>query len=526
MKSRQEMGEMDLCSNLWQFDGSSAMPTAIRVSEALLKSISVVEENFSMVEAEPREKPMESGDYEADILFLGAGPAGYVGAIRAAKTSSRVVVVEKGNIGGTCLNIGCIPTKAMLSTAEVLALAKRAEEFGIKIDGFTIDFSRVMERKDKIVQQLRKGIEFLFKKNGVVVVKGVGRLVDAHTVEVATEDGVRRITARCIIIATGSTPALLPVSGLDVGGAVWTSTEALAAEKIPESILIVGGGYVGLEFGYFFSVMGSKVTVVEMLPRIAGNMDAEVAKELEKSLKRVGINILTESTVASAEDIENGKKVTIRRQDGSEETAEFERVLLAVGRKPLTQGIGLEEAGIRTDRGFIVVNDRLQTNVPNVYAAGDCIGEPMLAHAAFHEVLVAVENCLGGDAMLDNRAIPGVVFTHPEVATVGMTEEKAREQFGDDILIGRFPFAANGKALGMGEREGFVKVIAGPKHAEILGVHIIGPHATDMISEAVLAIQSEATLYDIEASVHPHPTLSEPIHEAALDALGKPLHKS
>ncbi len=512
--------------NLWQYGVSSALPAAERVSDALLKSIDTIAD-YPIVQTEPRDQPFEVGQYDTDILFLGAGPAGYVGAIRAARNSRRVVVVEKGEIGGTCLNVGCIPTKALLSTAEVLSLAKRADEFGIKVEGYSVDFPRIIERKDKVVQQLRKGIEFLFKKNGVTVVKGVGRLVDSHTVEVALEGGEsRRITAQNIIVATGSTTALPPVSGLEVGGAVWTSTEALSADKVPESLLVVGGGNVGLEFGYFYSMLGSKVTVVEMLPRIAGYMDAEVSKELEKSLKRTGIAILTDTTVTSAEDTKSGKKVTIRRQDGTEETIEFEKVLLSVGRRPFTQGIGLEEVGIHTERGRIIVNDRMQTNITGVYAAGDCIGEPMLAHAAFHEVLVAVENCLGGDAMADHKAIPAVLFTHPEAATVGLTEESAREQYGNDILVGRFPFAANGKALGMSEREGFVKIIAGPKHGEILGVHIIGPNATDMISEAVLAIQSEATLYDIEATVHPHPTLSEPIHEAALDALGRPLHKA
>jgi dihydrolipoamide dehydrogenase len=342
----------------------------------------------------------------------------------------------------------------------------------------------------------------------------------------AGDGSKEKITARNIIIATGSVPSLLPLPGFEIGDAVWTSTDALAAREIPKSLLVVGGGYVGLEFGYTYARLGTEVTVVEMLPRIISTMDGEVAKELDRSLKKAGLKIKTSATVLGAESTQAGKKVTIRNSNGKEERIEAEKVLVAVGRKPFTSDIGLEAVGVKTERGRIIVNDRMQTNVGGIYAIGDCIGDPMLAHVAFHEATIAVANCLGQDKHMDYRAVPGVVFTHPEVASVGLTEEKAREIHGDNVRVGKFPFAANGKALGMGEKEGFAKVIADAKYGEILGVHIIGPHATDMIAEAVLAIQSEATVEDIEASIHPHPTLSEPIHEAALDTQGMALHKA
>lgn len=478
------------------------------------------------VHEEVLEMLAQSGSYDFDILFLGAGPGGYVGAIRAGRMGARTAIIEKSAVGGTCLNVGCIPTKALLSTVEVLEQVKRAGDFGINVDGFSVDFPKIINRKDKIVQQLRKGIELLFKRENVRLVQGVGRIVDAHTVEAITPDGNKEsITARNIIIATGSVPALLPLPGFEVGESVWTNAEALSAQSVPKSMLIVGGGYVGLEFGYTFARLGTEVTVIEMLPKVLTNMENELAKELEKILKKTGLKIMTGAAVLKAEDSSTGKKVTYRNSEGVEEHIDVEKVLIAVGRKPFTSDIGLESAGVETERGRIIVNERMQTNVPGIYAIGDCIGDPMLAHVAFHEATVAVANCLGEDKRMDYKAVPGVVFTHPEVASVGLTEEQARERYGDGVRIGKFPFIANGKALGMGEKEGFAKVIAEAKYGEILGVHIIGPHATDMIAEAVLAIQSEATIDDIEAAIHPHPTLCEPIHEAALDTQGMALHK-
>jgi dihydrolipoamide dehydrogenase len=467
-----------------------------------------------------------SGNFDADILFIGAGPGGYVGAIRAGRLGARTVVIEKNHIGGTCLNVGCIPTKALLSTVEVLENIKRAGDFGISVSDYSVDYSKIVARKDKIVTQLRNGVGSLFKAAGVRHIQGTGKLVDAHTVEVTTDGGkTERITAKNIIIATGSVPALLPMPGFEVGEKVWTNTEVLATTSVPKSLLVVGGGYVGLEFGYTFARLGAEVTVVEMLPNIAGTMDREIAGELEKSLKKSGLKIRTNTSVTAAEDTASGKLVTIKNADGGVEKLEFEKVLVAVGRRPFTQGIGLEEVGIATERGKILVDDHMRTNVPGIYAIGDCIGDPMLAHTAFHEAIVAVGNIMGHDERVDYRAFPGVVFTHPEVGSVGLTEEQAREKYGNDIKIGKFPFNINGKAMGMGEREGFAKVITDSKYGEILGVHVIGPHATDMIAEAVVSIQSELTIDDLAACIHPHPTLSEVVHEAMLDTVDMALHK-
>ena len=506
----------------------TTLPPTTELFPNLLESIPRLdEESKELVEEEVQEMLARGGPYDADILFLGAGPGGYVGAIRAGRLGARTVIVEKGPVGGTCLNVGCIPTKALLSAVEVIEHVRRAEEFGVKVADYSVDFAKISERKDKVVEQLRKGVEFLLKRENVRVVRGVGRLMDGHTVEVTGEDGKKEtVSARSIVIATGSVPILLPLPGFEIGDSVWTSNEAVAATAAPKSLLVVGGGYVGLEFGYMFARLGTQVTVVEMLPQILPNMDAEIAKELERSLKRAGLTIRTSTTVVRAQDAKNGKKVVIKSLDGKEEQLQVEKVLVAVGRKPFTDDIGLESVGIRTERGRIVVNDRMETNVGGIYAIGDCVGDPMLAHVAFHEATVAVANCLGQEAQMDYKAVPGVVFTHPEVASVGLTEEQARERYKDSVRVGKFPFAANGKALGMGEREGFAKVVAEARYGEILGVHIIGPHATDMISEAVVAIQSEATIDDLASSIHPHPTLCEPIHEAALDATGMALHKA
>lgn len=521
------LGDDDLSfkHDFYKADVGTIIPSTLFLSPALLDSIPKLESDEKVYE-EIQEMMASSGQFETDILFLGAGPGGYVGAIKAAKNGAKVVVIEKNHVGGTCLNVGCIPTKALLSTVEVLEHIKRSEEFGITVDGVSFDFTKIMQRKDKVVNQLRKGIEFLFKSLKVDLVRGTGKMIDAHTVEVVGEDGeTKRFTAKNIIIATGSVPTPLPLPGFEVGGAVWSSNETLAATEVPKSLIVVGGGYVGLEFGYTFTKLGTEVTVIEMLPQIAGTMDGEIAKELEKSLKKSGMKILTNTAVIRAEDIPGGKRVIVKNPDGTEAQFEAEKVLVSIGRKPVIDCIGLENVGVQTERGHIVVNDRMQTNVANIYAIGDCIGNPMLAHAASHEGVVAVENCLGHDAHMDYKAVPGVVFTHPEVASVGITEEKAREQYGDDVRVGKFPFLANGKALGMGEKEGFAKVIAEPKYGEILGVHIIGPHATDMISEAVVAMQSELTIEDIGTAIHPHPTLSEPLHEAMLDTMGQALHK-
>jgi dihydrolipoamide dehydrogenase len=466
----------------------------------------------------------KGGPFEADVLVIGGGPGGYVSAIHAAQSGAKTICVERGALGGVCLNVGCIPTKTLIYTAELLHNIHRSETFGIKVGSVDVDVAKMMERKNKVVKQLVSGVGTLFKKHNVELVQGSARLLDPHTVEVDLNDGgKRKITAQNIIVATGSAPALLPLPGFEIGKSVWTSNEALEMKAIPKSVLVIGGGAIGLEFGFTFARLGSQVTVVELMPQIVPASDTQMAKELEKSLKRAGLKIMTDSSVTRAEDIAEGKRVFIKTPDG-EQSVDMEKVLVAVGRKPLTEGIGLEKLGIKTERGRILVNEHMQTSVPSVYAIGDVVGEPMLAHIAWTEGEVAVDHALGKDAWMDYRVFPACVYTMPELASVGMTEEQARQKHGD-IKIGTFPFAANGKALGMAERDGFVKIIAEPKYNEILGVHILGPHATDLISEAVVAMQNEATVDEIIAAIHPHPTLSEPVQEAAMDVLGKSVHK-
>lgn len=501
------------------------VPMTMSPIQSLLDSIPALETKPEKTASEEaQEMLLKGGHYEADIVVIGAGPGGYVSAIRAAQLGAKVVCVEKEYLGGVCLNVGCIPTKTLISTAELVHNINRADTFGIKVGSPTVDVAKMMDRKDKVVAQLTGGVGHLFKKNNVESVKGTARLTDAHTVVVGlNEGGNRTITTRNVIIATGSVPALLPLPGFEIGENVWTSNEALAIKALPKSILIIGGGAIGLEFAYVFAKLGVETTVVELMPQLVPAADAQIAKELEKSLKRGGIKIMTETGVTRAEDIPGGKRVFMKTAQG-EESIEAEKVLVAVGRKPVSGGIGLEQLGVKIERGRIIVNDHMQTSAPSIYAIGDVTGEPMLAHIAWTEGEVAVRNILGGDVTMSYRAFPACVYTSPELASVGLTEEQAREKHGD-IRIGTFPFIANGKALGMGDKEGFVKMIAEPRYGEILGVHILGPHATDLISEAVVAMQNETTVEEIIAAIHPHPTLSEPIQEAAMDVLGESIHK-
>lgn len=462
-------------------------------------------------------------EHQADIVIIGAGPAGYVAAIRAAQLGARTVIIEKDSVGGTCLNVGCIPTKVLLGSVEALDAVKNAAEFGIKAESKGIDFARIMERKDGIVRQLTSGVEGLFRKNKVRLVRGTGRIADAHRVIAQTAEGEQSISCDKILIATGSVPASLPVPGLETGGNVWTSTEALTFERAPKSLLVIGAGAIGLEAGYMFARLGTAVTVVEMMPQVLPTADSDTAAHLQKGLEKAGIRFLLNATAARAEDSRIGKKVLIRSESGEEEI-EVEKVLVAVGRRAVLAGVGLEEVGVRHDNRRILVNDHMQTSVPNIYAAGDCIGEPMLAHVGWTEGMVAVEHACGLDSKMDYSAFPACVYAKPECASVGLTEQQARERY-PEVSIGRFSFSHNGKAMSIGETEGFVKVVSEPRYGQILGVHIVGPHATDMIAEAVLAIRNELTVNEVFSSIHPHPTLSEVVQEAAYDALGRAIHK-
>ncbi len=455
-----------------------------------------------------------------DIVIIGGGPGGYVAATYGARLGAKVTLVEKADVGGTCLNWGCIPTKALLASADLLAQVNEAKSFGINVKGFAFDLAQAMARKDGVVRQLRSGVESLLSSNGVRLIRGTGDILAPGQVKVTGQEE-QTISTRNIIIATGSVPVTLPIPGLDSEGVI-DSDRAVNLQAVPKRLLIIGGGYIGVELGDMFHRFGSQVTVVELLDRLIPKEDAELGQTLEHSFGKRGIEVLTGSSVTQVRTEGAEKVVSVATGDQQEEFR-VDTVLVGVGRVPNIKRLSLAKAGVRVERGRITVNERMQTNVPGIYAIGDVVGKIMLAHVASHEGMVAVDNALGREATMDYKAVPRCVYTRPEVAAVGLTEEMARER-GDEITVGRFPFAANGKALSIGEREGFVKVIADKKHHEILGVGIIGPNATELIAEGVLAISMEGTVEDVAHAIHAHPTLSEAKMEAALDVLGQAIH--
>ncbi|MCE5314337.1 MAG: dihydrolipoyl dehydrogenase [Armatimonadota bacterium] len=470
-----------------------------------------------------KQQLMRSSDYDIDLVIIGTGPGGYVSAIRAAQLGARVVVVEKNAVGGTCLNIGCIPTKVLLSSVAVLDHVKNGAQFGIETAAPKVNISTMMKRKNTIVKQLTGGVEGLFRKNKIKLVRGHGKIADAHTVTVETANGVETLKTEKIVIATGSVPAQLPLPGFEIGENVWTSNEALEFNAIPKKMLIIGAGAIGLEFGYTFARLGAEVLVVEMMSQILPAADKETANTLQKSLEDAGMKFMLDAGVTRAEDVKGGKKVHIK-SGGKEVSMEFDKILVAVGRRAVIDNIGLEEVGVKTDKRKVLVNEHMQTNIPNIYAIGDAIGEPMLAHVGWTEGIVAVEHAMGLDSKMSYKAWPACVYTTPECASVGLTEDQARERY-KDVRIGKFGFSHNGKAMGIGETEGFAKFIVDGKYGGILGVHVVGPHATDLIGEAVLAIANELTVEEVMSTIHSHPTLSEVMQEAAYDAVGRAIHK-
>jgi dihydrolipoamide dehydrogenase len=455
-----------------------------------------------------------------DLIVLGAGPGGYVAAIRAAQLGMKVACVEAEDaLGGTCLRVGCIPSKALLDSSELYdQMRHKAEKHGFNVGELSVDVARMLERKNEVVTGLTRGVEGLFKKNGVEWVRGFGRLVGADSVAVESADGVRTLTAKNIILATGSVPVELPFMKFD-GERIIDSTGALALLEVPGHLVVVGGGVIGLELGSVWLRLGAKVTVLEAMPTILPGMDAEVVKQAGRIFKKQGFDLRTGTKVTGAERQGDGVMVSV--DGGDPITADY--VLVAVGRRAYTEGMGIEEAGVKLERGVIQVDDRYHTGVGNVYAIGDAIGGRMLAHKAEEEGVAAVENIAGNHGHVNYDAVANIVYTWPEIASVGMTEEEAKER-GGEYRVGKFPWAANGRAKAMDETDGFVKVIADAGTDRLLGVHILGPRASDLIAEAALAIEFEGSAEDIARSVHAHPTLPEAVKEAAMAVAGRAIH--
>jgi dihydrolipoamide dehydrogenase len=461
-----------------------------------------------------------------DLVVIGAGPGGYVAAIRAAQLGMSVACIDsRTTLGGTCLNVGCIPSKALLESSELFVAARALDKHGIKVGDVTLDLAKLLARKDTVVKGLVDGLAHLFKKLKIARHQGTGRLSGPGQVAVKGADGKGSILgAKAILLATGSEPAALPALPFD-GSAIVGSTEALAFDRVPQHLIVIGAGYIGLELGSVWARLGAKVTVLEFLPRILAVVDAEIAGLVEKSLTKQGLAFHLNTRVTDAA-VQGGQVIVRAQKKGEDATFQGDKVLVAVGRKPCTTGLGLEEAGIGVQErtGFVQVDDKYQTRVPGVYAIGDLIGGPMLAHKAMAEGVAFAERLAGHAAQVNYAAIPSVVYTWPEVASVGLTEEQLKEA-GTPYKTGKFPFIASGRARCLGETEGLVKVLADARTDRLLGVHIFGPRASELIAEAVTVLEFAGSAEDIARICHAHPTLSEAVAEAARAAYaGAPIH--
>ncbi|MDP2935834.1 MAG: dihydrolipoyl dehydrogenase [Dehalococcoidia bacterium] len=468
---------------------------------------------------------MSGQDETFDLVVVGGGTGGYVASIRAAQLGLRVALVEKDKIGGACLHRGCIPTKVLLESAEVYSLVRRAEEFGVMASDPRFDYARILHRKDSIVNRLYSGIQFLMKKNRITVIEGRASLIAATTLVVTGIDGSQReLNGRDVILATGSEPKSLP--GLEVDGdRILTSDHIFGLPEAPSSLIIIGAGAIGVEFASLFSDLGARVSLVEVLPNILPLEDQEISQELEKVFKRRGIRVLTGARLLTETlaKRESGLEVQVETA-GQRETLSGERMLVAVGRRGLVEGLGLEQLGVRTERGYVVVDKGMSTGIPHLYAIGDLIGGMLLAHVAMAEGVLAVETITGaGPAPLDYNRVPRGVYSRPQIGSLGLTEQEAMAK-AHKVKVGRFPFRANGRALIAGDQDGLVKVVAESDTGELLGVHIIGPQATELIMEPALAMFLESTAWELGTSIRAHPTLAEAIGEAALAVAGKAIH--
>ncbi|HEX5002188.1 MAG TPA: dihydrolipoyl dehydrogenase [Bacteroidia bacterium] len=459
-----------------------------------------------------------------DVIVVGSGPGGYVAAIRASQLGLKTAIIEKENLGGVCLNWGCIPTKALLKSAQVFEYINHASDYGITVTGADKDFNAVVQRSRNVADGMSKGVQFLMKKNKIDVIEGRGSLKPGKKVEVTGADGKTTMyEAAHIILATGARSRELPGLKQD-GKKVIGYREAMSLPNQPQTMVVVGSGAIGVEFAYFYSAMGTKVTIVEFMPNIVPVEDEEVSKQLLRSFKKSGIEIMTESTVESVDTSGKGCKVNIKNKKGESTVVEADIVLSAVGITPNIEGIGLEEVGVITDKGRVIVNDYYQTNIPGIYAIGDIVKGQALAHVASAEGIICVEKIAGQHPEpLDYNNIPGCTYCSPEIASVGYTEKAAKDA-GYEIKVGKFPFSASGKASAAGAKDGFVKLIFDAKYGEFLGAHMIGMNVTEMIAEVVVARKLETTGHEMIKAVHPHPTMSEAIMEAAAAAYGEVIH--
>ncbi len=458
-----------------------------------------------------------------DLIVLGSGPGGYVAAIRAAQLGLKTAIVERENLGGICLNWGCIPTKALLRSAEIYHYMQHAGAYGLTAANISADIDAVVKRSRGVAKQLNQGVTHLMKKNKITVHMGEGKLASANTLEVKGEKGIETLTAKNIILATGARARDLPFAPAD-GKRIWTYRHAMVPPEMPKKLLVIGSGAIGIEFASFYNDMGAEVTVVEMLDRIVPVEDADVSTFLEKALKKQGMTIMTGAGVEELKATATGVSAKIKGKDGKVIASEFSHCIVAIGIVPNTENIGLEALGVEMDRGFLKTDPMCRTNVPGLWGIGDITAPPWLAHKASHEGVIAAEAIAGGHPhAMDPRNIPGCTYCHPQVASVGLTEAKAKEA-GYEVKVGNFPFIGNGKAIALGEAEGFIKTVFDAKTGELLGAHMVGAEVTELIQGYTIGKTAELVEADFMHTVFPHPTLSEMMHESVLGAFGKMLH--
>jgi len=472
----------------------------------------------SQPQADEQQNDTVDTDYQYDVVVIGGGPGGYTAAIAGAKEGLKIALVENDLVGGTCLNRGCIPTKTLIHSAALLNESKTSAQFGISHENTKVDWAKVIGNKDKVVKKLRKGVEGLLKANKVTLYRGFGKIENPNKVVIEGDD-YTSISTKNIIVATGSEPIIMNIPGTDLPGVI-TSEDALELKEIPKSMVIIGGGVIGIELAYVYQSFGTDITIIEMMPEILPREDAEVVETLKRTLKKNKIKVLTGTKFTKVAEADNQLEVSYESAEDQGRVL-AEKVLLSVGRKAITSAT--DQVSLAMDRGNIVIDSNLRTNIPNIYAIGDATGKVMLAHVASAQAEVAIQNICGENVAMDYTIIPSCIYCAPEIASVGLTEKEAKEKFGS-VKIGKFPFSACGRAMTSGETEGFIKVVVNEKWNEIVGVHIIGPSATELIAEAALALKLECTVEEVSDTIHAHPTLAESFMEAAMNANGKAIH--